>query len=130
MRPEEVWNHTQTVAGGLEVLAGPPTPAHTAALAVSWPAIPGLLSGRDDADVLADCGRLDLTAATARVIHAADLVLVLARATVEGVAHLLPVLRELSGQSEPQNRSRLGVVLLADPRDRHVLGEVEDVLAR
>ncbi len=128
VRPDEVWGHTQTVAGGLEVLAGPSTPAHTAAMAVSWPAIADLLSGLHGADVLVDCGRLDLAAPTAGIIRAADLVLVLARATVEGVAHLLPVLRALTHPSQPQNGSRVGVVVLADPRDHHAVSEVEDVL--
>ena len=77
VRGDELWNHAQTVAGGLEVLVGPSTPAHTAAMAVSWPGMANLLSRLDDADVLADCGRLDLTAPTAQIIRAADLVLVL-----------------------------------------------------
>lgn len=128
LAPDDVWQHTQTVAGGLDVLVGPSSPVQTTAMAVTWRPLAGLLAGLGDADVIADCGRLDAAAPTLEVVTAADLVVVLARATAEGAAHLRSAVQVITDLPGRNDHAWVGVVVLADPRDDRAVGEVEQVL--
>lgn len=85
----QVWDHVQRLDGGLPVLVGPAGPEQAEAMGGTWTTIASLLAGLDDADVVADCGRV-LTRASpvAPVLQHADLVVLVTRPTVSGVAHL------------------------------------------
>src|SRR5687767_6736911 len=60
---EQLWNHSQPISGGLDVLVGLGTSEQSAGLDGLWPAFGRAFSGLADsahgaADVIADCGRI------------------------------------------------------------------------
>lgn len=117
-------DHVQTAAGGLDVLVGPPSPRHAAALEPLWPALGVHLAAAEDCDVLADCGRLTAPTVVLQLEAGARLLVLLARATPAGMAHLRPILTDLDqrGLSE-----KIVVLPIGDDR-RRVRGEVTDVV--
>lgn len=87
--PGLVWEHTQRLDGGLPVLVGPAGPEQAEAIGPAWDGLAALLAALPGTDVLADCGRLLTSAApVAPLLQRADLVLLITRPTVAGVAHL------------------------------------------
>lgn len=132
--PEVVWEHTQRVDGGLPVLVGPASPRHAEAMAGAWTPISGLLRGMADADVIADCGRVLGETPVVPVLRRADLILMVARGTTEGVAHLRHGLGLAAQAINTASRAsssaleRMAVVVIADPREAHVDEEVREVL--
>jgi hypothetical protein len=56
--PGQVWDHTQKLPGGLDVLSGVTTAEQGAGLEPLWPAVGWALSRVPRADVIADCGRI------------------------------------------------------------------------
>lgn len=81
--------HLQVLDGGLDVLVGPAGPEQAEAIGSSWASVAACLGAVADVDVLADCGRV-LTTSTlvAPVLQQADLVVMVTRPTLGGVAHL------------------------------------------
>jgi hypothetical protein len=123
-----VSEHVQSAAGGLPVLIGPASPVQAAGIAASWPALAAALAGTSDADVLVDCG----PDTPLPVLTRADLVLLLVRPSLAGVAHLRATLGWLLPRLEqtPPAADRLGVVVRADPRQgESAVREVREVLA-
>jgi len=95
-----VWDHVQRLEGGLPVLVGPPAPEQAEAMGGAWGTIGDLLSDLVDVDgtggagvaggveVVADCGRLlSRSSPAAALLQRADLVVLVTRPTVSGVAH-------------------------------------------
>lgn len=105
---EEVWTHTQMLPGGVPVLVGPATASQGHALGPLWEHLAPVLAALPDADVIADCGRLDTGSPACEVARAADVVVVCARPSLEGVAHL---------------RARLGVPVGDAPVEIVLLGD-------
>ncbi len=75
MHPRQVWEHAQTLRGGLDVLTGVSTAEQGAGLEALWGTVGTALSGLPGADVIADCGRLgvagphhDLLARSAAIV--------------------------------------------------------------
>jgi MinD-like ATPase involved in chromosome partitioning or flagellar assembly len=85
--PAVVAAHTQTVLGGLEVLLAPPTAEQAEGLGRFWPTLAPMLGGLDR-DVLADCGRLRPRSGVLELLRRADLVVVLAQPTPDGLEQL------------------------------------------
>ena len=105
---EEVWSHTQTLPGGVPVLVGPASAQQGHALGHLWEHLAPVLAALPDTDVVADCGRLEPGSPLVDLVgHAAILVLA-ARPTLEGVAHLRA--RIASRLSD----APVGVVLIGD----------------
>lgn len=117
--------HVQTAAGGLELLIGPQTPRQAAALEPLLPALAAHLVSVGDADIFADCGRLAPPTAALHLVTSARLLLLPVRATPEGMAHLRPLLAELT---ERGLSARVVVVPIAAGRSRTVLDEVTEVV--
>lgn len=84
---QRFFEHVQPVAGGLPVLVGVESPAQAAAMTVSWPGLAQAFAGLRDADVVGDCGLLVSAGPAAPILAAADLLVVLVRISVEGLAH-------------------------------------------
>jgi MinD-like ATPase involved in chromosome partitioning or flagellar assembly len=84
---EDVWSHVQTLPGELEVLLGPVRAEQCVALGRLWTALPQALAGLD-ADVVADCGRLQPSSPAEPLLRAADLVVLVCTPTPEGVLQL------------------------------------------
>jgi Mrp family chromosome partitioning ATPase len=100
-----VWQCCQRLPGGLAVLTGPET-ADQARNALAAPGLAAAFSGAD-ADVLADCGRLDPGSPTLEVARHADLVVLVARPVYGELKRLGGTLPRLQ-----QVGSRLAVVLV------------------
>lgn len=133
--PQVVWEHTQELAGGLQVLVGPAQPEQSAAMASAWTPISGMLAGLPGTDVIADCGRVLGESPVVPVLRRADLIVLVARDTVEGVAHLrhglLAVARAVNAPSSTGSVWQRTVVLLVTDRRRgnESAAQVRKVLA-
>ncbi len=132
--PVDVLAHAQRIGGGLEVLVGPASATQAQALGPSWSALASRLAEPAPFDVLADCGRLQPGAVNGPVLARAQLVLVLLRPTLEGLAHLRNALVELIS-SLPGAGMRTGappsvevVVVAAEPH-RPALRQVAAALS-
>ncbi|WP_410630943.1 hypothetical protein [Amycolatopsis sp. cmx-4-83] len=91
-----VWNHTQPLPGGIQVMAGPPG-AHQAraALGTLTSATSPLFAHRPAVAVFADCGRLDPGSPTEAVIRHADVLLVISGSHSDELAHLATRVHDL-----------------------------------
>jgi hypothetical protein len=131
IEPRQLWDHVQTLNGGLEVLVGVSTAEQSAGLSGLWDGLGQALGRLPEADVLADCGRITPgSPATALLRHAAMLVLV-ARATVESVAHARDRLAALAGRlgEGAVEGPAIGLLLVASPAEsKAAVGQVGDVL--
>jgi MinD-like ATPase involved in chromosome partitioning or flagellar assembly len=119
-----VREHSQTVLGGVEVVAGLAGPEQVNAVGPLWGSLAGALRGLPDADVVVDAGRLHSQSVHLPLAQASDLVVCVLRLSVSGVVHarerlrtLDPVLVGASGR-----RPRVGVVVVAPAKaERDVL---------
>lgn len=108
LRAELIFEHTQRLIGGLDVLAGLTSAEQAAGLTWLWGPLGRTLATLPGADVLADCGRLGLYPQLNDLIAEADEVVLFTRASLDHVAHLRERLGLLG--------RRAGVVVIADPR--------------
>ncbi len=119
-----VREHSQTVLGGVEVVAGLAGPEQVNAVGPLWGSLAGALHSLPDADVVVDAGRLHSQSVHLPLAQASDLVVCVLRLSVSGVVHarerlrtLDPVLVGASGR-----RPRVGVVIVAPAKaERDVL---------
>ncbi len=124
--PTLVWEHCQELPGGVSVLAGPSSADHArTALGMLGPLLARL--GELDADVLADCGRLD-PGADFGTLAVADRMVLVARPCLADL-HALATWRE----NHPLDARNLGLVLIGDgpyPDDEIAEALGVEVLAR
>jgi len=140
---QTVWEHVQQLDGGLGVLIGPPGPEQAEAMGGAWGMIADLLAGLPGTDVVADCGRLlSRSSPVVPLVQRADLVVVVTRTTVSGVAHArhgLGVAARIrnagpqTGLGSVSGLDRLAVLVVVDPatpgsRKAHQR-QVDEVLA-
>jgi hypothetical protein len=133
--------HLQRLTGGLDVVVGFGTAEQSAAVAGQWPALGRTFDQfaalQFGADVIADCGRVGPASVTLELMPHASVVLLVARADAEQVAHVRDRVNGLSqrlhgnqGSSASVARPPVGVVLIAPPREaRRVAAQVGDLLA-
>ena len=119
MSAERLGEYCQPAAGGISLLRGPVSAEQATGLRPYWTPIARFLAQEPDT-VLADAGRLHPDNAAMPVVRAADLVVLVCRDSVEGLAHLrdrceylLPVL------AADGPASRIAVVVIANPRSGH-----------
>jgi hypothetical protein len=139
--PGALATHLQRLPGGLEVLLGLGSAEQAAALAGQWGNLAQVFdqyAGQPaGADVIADCGRVGPDSPTLELMPQAALVLLIARADAEQVAHVRDRVNGLSQklhttQSSPVSASRppIGVVLIAEPRQaKRAAAQVGELLA-
>lgn len=85
----DVWRHTQCLPGATPVLLGAASPEQAVGLRDLWAHLGAALADLgDDIDVVADCGRISPTSPVLEVARRADLVVAVARPTLDGVAHV------------------------------------------
>ena len=121
--PEQIYEHTQRLVGGLDVLAGLTHGEQAAGLTWLWKPLGRALAALPQADVLADCGRLGGHPEINDLVAEADLVVLFTRASLDHVAHLRERLALL-----PKGPER-GVVVIADPRSyRAAIDEVRRIV--
>ncbi|MCT9080461.1 MinD/ParA family ATP-binding protein [Streptomyces fulvoviolaceus] len=90
--PGLVWEHTQRLPGGLRVVVGPAGADQScASLAQLTPSGTGVLrraADRAGTVVIADCGRIGPDSPALNVVREADIMLLLARARDDALAHV------------------------------------------
>lgn len=139
-------HHLQRVNGGMDVLLGLGTAEQAAAMAPLWQRLgrsfdqfADLRYGetRYGGDVIADCGRVGPDSPTLEMMRFAAMVLLVARADAEQIAHVRDRVNGLSqklhgnqGSTISVARPPIGVVLIAAPRDaKRVASQVGELLA-
>ncbi|HVW33622.1 MAG TPA: hypothetical protein VHL53_13870 [Acidimicrobiia bacterium] len=117
LNPEMLASHTQTLPDGASLVVAPVHPWQVgAALEVVAASLAPAAAGLAGVDVLADCGRLDGSSPVLGVVEKADAVVLVARPTLDGLAHLQPWLDRLG-----DGDGDVGVVLIGagdyDPKE-------------
>jgi hypothetical protein len=127
--PAMVGAHVRPLPVGLPALIGPTRAEQAEALARLWPSIAPVLARLLEVDVLADCGRVGPHAPTLELLRHADLVVVVAEPTLDGLEQLKDRLTGLAAALiGPARRvPNLAVLLLGDRP--YPPGEVEAWLA-
>ncbi|MEU3192580.1 hypothetical protein ABZ686_18525, partial [Streptomyces sp. NPDC006992] len=143
LAPEQLWDHTQRLSGGLEVLVGLGSAEQSAGLAGQWDTVGRAFAHLAEsphpqlaADVIADCGRIGPEAASVALLPHAALVLLVARDEPEQIARVrdraLALTARLHGAGHaagPLAQPLLGVLLVARTQGAaKIAGQVNDML--
>jgi MinD-like ATPase involved in chromosome partitioning or flagellar assembly len=133
MQPQQVWEHSQKLHGGLDVLTGVTNAEQGAGLSLLWGPIGKVLASLPQADVIADCGRLGADGPLYDLLAEATTVVLVTKARVGDVIRLRD--RALAFAAAAQTRGRrgfgVGVLVVADHKKfRSALGEVQHVLGQ
>jgi MinD-like ATPase involved in chromosome partitioning or flagellar assembly len=131
VQPQQVWDHVQVLNGGLEVLVGVTSAEQAGGLRSLWEGFGRAFRQVAEADVLVDCGRLGPDSPSLALLRHASLLLLVARATVESVAHTRDRLAALAGGQGASGvlGPVMGVVLVAGPDEsRDTAAQVTAVL--
>jgi hypothetical protein len=131
LEPARIWEHVQLLGGGLEVLVGTSTAEQAGGLASLWDPLGQALARLPEADVLADLGRLGPRAPTLPLLRHAAVAVLVARATVDSVAHARDRLAALAGDLRDGGVAgpALGLVLVTEPKEsRAAAAQVAEAL--
>jgi hypothetical protein len=88
LQPRQVWEHTQKLHGGLDVLAGVTSSEQGAGLEGLWGPVGAVLSALPGADVIADCGRVGADGPFYDLLAQAAVVLLITRPDLGEVVRL------------------------------------------
>jgi MinD-like ATPase involved in chromosome partitioning or flagellar assembly len=133
MQPQQVWEHTQKLHGGLDVLAGVTNAEQGAGLSLLWGPIGKILAALPQADVIADCGRLGADGPLYDLLAEATTVLLVTKVHVADVIRLRDRAAAFAAAAASRGRRGfgVGVVVVADHKKlRAALGEVQHVLGQ
>jgi MinD-like ATPase involved in chromosome partitioning or flagellar assembly len=133
MAPHQVWEHTQKLHGGLDVLAGVTNAEQGAGLSLLWGPIGKVLASLPQADVIADCGRLGADGPLYDLLAEATTVVLVSRVQVADVIRLRDRATAFAAAARSRGRRGfgVGVVVVADHKKlRASLGEVQQVLGQ
>ncbi len=125
----ELWTHLVTLDSERRAFVLPGVPDARSARVIDWPRLVTLLAG-SGADILADCGRLRAEHSPRPMLHAADLVLLVCRATLRSVRAAQTAAAELASDlaSRGTGADALGVLLI-NPGAPFGAPEVEKALS-
>lgn len=133
--------HVQRLSGGLEIMVGLGNADQAHGMAGLWAPLGRAFDRFSDlpygADVIADCGRIGPDSPTLDLLAQAGLVLLIARAEAEQIAHVRDRVNSLSARLHPNRtgtvslgRPPLGIVLIAAPgQAKQTVKQVGDLLA-
>lgn len=127
---EQLWDHSQRVAGGLDVIIGLASSDQSGGLTGQWGALGRAFAELAQsphqeaaADVLADLGRLDAHSPAQALLPHAALLLLVTRGQPENLAHVRDRAAALHNKLHGQQRGtshlghpRIGVLLVAEPQ--------------
>jgi len=133
MQPQQVWEHTQKLHGGLDVLAGVTNAEQGAGLSLLWGPIGKILAALPQADVIADCGRLGADGPLYDLLAEATTVVLVTKVHVADVIRLRDRAAAFAAAAASRGRRGfgVGVVVVADHKKfRAALGEVQQVLGQ
>ncbi|KAF4405102.1 hypothetical protein [Streptomyces lycii] len=138
---EQLWDHAQPMAGGLDVLVGLGSSEQAAGLAGLWPTLGRAFSGLAEsphgaADVVADCGRIGADSAAVEMFQHAALVILVSRTEPEHLARVRDRAAALSARLHGPQRGAaqigmplIGVLLVTDSGSAaKTAGQVNDML--
>ncbi|MEY9861281.1 hypothetical protein ABH935_006921 [Catenulispora sp. GAS73] len=136
LSPHQLEQHIQRMHGGLELVVGLATGDQSAGLAGLWPALGRAFDALPEADVIADCGRVDAAGPALDLMATAALVVLVARTSAEQIAHVrdraLSLLQRVGGGTATAGGGLgvpIGVVLIVDPKQRaRVTAQVDELL--
>lgn len=92
-RPEALASEAQTLACGVDLIQGVTSTGQSRGMRDLWSAI-AQTAARADVDVIADLGRIDRSSSTMPMIHAAQVLVPVAAASLESVMHLAEGIRD------------------------------------
>jgi len=131
LRAGQVWEHTQTLRGGLAVLTGVSTAEQGAGLDPLWGPVGAVLAQLPQADVIADCGRAGVDGPPYDLLAQAAAVVLLIRDDLGEVVRLRERVPALAAALDRRDRmsAAIGVVVVADHKRFHAaLAEVGEAL--
>jgi hypothetical protein len=131
LAPEQVWEHTQTLRGGLGVLTGVSTAEQGAGLEPLWGPVGIALAQLPHTDVIADCGRLGVDGPPYDLLAQASAIVLVTRHDLGEVVRLrerIPALTMALGKRE-RTVTAVNIVVIADHKGFHAaLAEVGEAL--
>ena len=133
LQPGQLWEHTQKMAGGLDVLTGVINAEQGAGLATLWGPLGGLFAGMSGGDVIADCGRLGADGQPYDLLVRASAVLLVTRPNPGDIIRLRDRAAAVTAAAHTRGRRGLtpAVVVIAEQRTlRATAAEVGHALAQ
>jgi hypothetical protein len=131
LRPEQVWEHTQTLSGGLAVLAGVCTAEQGAGLLPLWGPVGAMLAQLPRADVIADCGRIGVDGPPHDLLAQAAVIVLVTRHELGGIVRLRERVPALLAALDKRDRmaTTVHVLVVAGHKSFHAaLAEVGEAL--
>jgi len=116
LQPRQVWEHTQKLHGGLDVLAGVTSAEQGAGLEALWGQVGAVLSAHPQADVIADCGRVGADGPFYDLLAHAAAVVLITRPDLGEVVRLRDRVSAVSAGLQRRGRPgvQVGVVVIAE----------------
>jgi hypothetical protein len=133
LQPGQLWEHTQKLHGGLDVLTGVINSEQGAGLNMLWRPVGEMLAALPQVDVIADCGRLGPDGPPYDLLTEATGVLLVTRPSTGDVVRLRDRAAAVAAAADKRGRRGFaaGVVVVADQRRlKAALGEIEHALAQ
>ena len=131
LTPAQVWEHTQRLRGGLDVLAGVTNAEQGSGIDPLWGPVGDLLATLPRADVIADCGRLGPDSPYYELLAQAAIVVLVIRPSLGEVLRLRDRVAAVAlavGRRGARD-ARIGVLVVADRRGfRRALAEVSQAV--
>jgi hypothetical protein len=118
LQPGQLWEHTQKMAGGLDVLTGVVNAEQGAGLGTLWGPLGGLFTAMSGGDVIADCGRLGADGPQYDLVAQAAVVLLVTRPNAGDVIRLRDRAAAVSAAASARGRRGFtsAVAVIADQR--------------
>ena len=133
LQPGHLWEHTQKMAGGLDVLTGVTNAEQGAGLGTLWGPLGGLFAAMSGGDVIADCGRLGADGPQYDLVAQAAVVLLVTRPNAGDVIRLRDRATAVAAAASARGRRGFtsAVAVIADQRTlRATAAEVSQALAQ
>ena len=131
LRPEQIWEHTPALRGGLAVLTGVSTAEQGAGLDPLWGPLGAVLAQLPGGDVIADCGRIGVDGPPHDLLAQAAAIVLLAGDDLGEVVRLRERVPALVAALDRRDRmsTTIGVVVIAGHKRFHAaLAEVGEAL--
>src|SRR5262245_32879885 len=130
LAPQQVWEHSQKLRGGLDVLVGVTNAEQGGGLDMIWGQVGGALSGLPGADVIADCGRLGADGRFYDLLARADMAVLITRASRSDMVRIRDRVAVVDAAIRRRGGSgRTCCLVIADYKHfSAALGEVKQVL--
>ena len=133
LQPGQLWEHTQKMASGLDVLTGVTNAEQGAGLSTLWGPLGGLFAGLSGGDVIADCGRLGADGPQYDLVAQAAVVLLVTRPDAGDVIRLRDRTAAVAAAASARGRRGFtsAVAVIADQRTlRATAAEVGQALSQ